>query len=136
MATRRVIIVDDDRDFREMLKLRLQQEGLEVSVASNGLRLLSSLRVDRPDLILLDVMMSWLNGFELCQALKKNPEYAGIPVFFISALTSAEDKARGYEAGCSEYFTKPLDLNQLVNHIHQAIAANEKSTTSPPPPPS
>jgi len=121
MAHRRVIIVDDDRDFRDMLRLRLEHEGFEVSVASNGLRLLSSLRVDRPDLILLDVMMSWINGFELCQALKQNPEFRGIPVFFISALASQEHVQKGYESGCSAYFTKPLDLDQLVEEIHEIV---------------
>jgi len=67
------------------------------------------------------VMMSWINGFELCQALKQNPEFATIPVFFISARTSARDVAKGYEVGCTDYFTKPLDLKYLVHRIRQVI---------------
>jgi len=120
---RRVIIVDDDRDLREMLRTRLEQEGFEAQVAANGLKLISSLRVDRPDLILLDVMMSWIDGFELCQALKQNPEFSSIPVFFISARTSPQDVERGYACGCSDYFTKPLDLKFLVQRIRQIIGA-------------
>jgi DNA-binding response OmpR family regulator len=118
---KRVIIVDDDRDLRDMLRLRLEHEGFEAQVAANGLRLISSLRVDRPDLILLDVMMSWIDGFELCQALKKNPDFAAIPVFFISGRTGADDVAKGYQCGCSDYFTKPLDLKYLVERIRQVI---------------
>lgn len=117
MDKTRVIIVDDDRDLREMLRLRLELEGFEVQVAGNGLRLLTRLKLDRPHVILLDVMMSWLNGFELCQALKKNPEFADIPVFFISALASDEDIQKGYDSGCSRYFVKPLDMAKLMDEI-------------------
>ena len=120
-VAKRVIIVDDDRDLRELLRTRLELSGYDARVAANGLRLISSLRVDRPDLILLDVMMSWINGFELCQALKQNPEFAEIPVFFISARGAPRDVARGYEVGCTDYFTKPLDLKYLVHRIQQVI---------------
>jgi DNA-binding response OmpR family regulator len=120
-VAKRVMIVDDDRDLRELLRTRLEISGYQASVAANGLRLISSLRVDRPDLILLDVMMSWINGFELCQALKQNPEFSGIPVFFISARGAPRDVTRGFEVGCSDYFTKPLDLKYLVQRIQQVI---------------
>ncbi len=120
MEKTRVIIVDDDRDLREMLRTRLELEGFDVQVVGNGLRLLSRLKLDRPDLILLDVMMSWLNGFELCQALKKNPEFSDIPVFFISALGTEEDIQKGYDSGCSRYFVKPLDLSKLMEEIRAA----------------
>ncbi len=115
------MIVDDDRDLRELLRRRLELSGYDARVAANGLRLISSLRVDRPDIILLDVMMSWIDGFELCQALKRNPDFSGIPVFFISARGAARDVARGYEVGCTDYFTKPLDLKYLVQRIQQVI---------------
>ncbi len=85
MARKKIIIVDDDRETREMLKMALELEGYEVAQAANGLRLISSLHVDRPDLILLDVMMSWIDGLELCRAVKKNDEFRDIPVIFITA---------------------------------------------------
>src|SRR3954471_13264574 len=69
---RKITIVDDDRDTREMLTLALELEGFEVTEAANGLRLISTLHVDKPDAILLDVMMSWIDGFELCKAIKRN----------------------------------------------------------------
>ncbi len=91
----RVIIVDDDRDTREMLTLALELEGFDVGQAANGLRLISAMHVDRPDVILLDVMMSWIDGFELCRAIKKNPTFGDIPVIFISARKSVEDERAG-----------------------------------------
>lgn len=119
MAERRpkVIIVDDDRDTREMLTLALDLEGYDVTQAANGIRLISSLHVDRPDVILLDVMMSWIDGFELCRSVKKNEEFRDIPVIFISARKTAEDLQKGIDAGAADYFTKPVDIEKLMTRI-------------------
>lgn len=119
----RVIIVDDDRDTREMLTLALELEGFEVGQAANGLRLISAMHVDRPDVILLDVMMSWIDGFELCRAIKKNPTFADIPVIFISARKSAEDEKTGLAAGAVAYFSKPIDMDGLVSRIRVLLGA-------------
>src|SRR5205814_5694477 len=113
-ARKKIIIVDDDRETREMLKMALELEGYEVTQAANGLRLISSLHVDRPDLILLDVNMSWIDGFELCRAVRKNGDFKDIPVIFVSARTTASDVKRGRECGAADYFTKPVDMPVLV----------------------
>ncbi len=117
----KVIIVDDDRDTREMLTLALELEGFDVGQAANGLRLISAMHVDRPDVILLDVMMSWIDGFELCRAIKKNPTFGDIPVIFISARKSLEDERAGLDAGAVDYFPKPLDMDRLVGRIRQIL---------------
>jgi DNA-binding response OmpR family regulator len=117
----RVIIVDDDRDTREMLQVALEVEGFDVSLAANGLRLISSLHVDQPDLILLDVMMSWIDGFELCRSVKANPEFGHIPVVFISGRKLPDDIRRGYAVGAADYFTKPLDIDALIARIRELI---------------
>jgi DNA-binding response OmpR family regulator len=117
----KVIIVDDDRDTREMLTLALELESFDVGQAANGLRLISAMHVDRPDVILLDVMMSWIDGFELCRAIKKNPIFHDIPVIFISARKSAEDERAGREAGAIDYFPKPLDMERLVGRIRDIL---------------
>jgi DNA-binding response OmpR family regulator len=119
---RRIIIVDDDRETREMLKLALELEGYQVSQAANGLRLISTLHVDRPDLILLDVLMSWTDGVELCKAIKKNEAFAEIPIIFISAKKSSSDVDTGLKAGAVDYFTKPLDMERLLTRIRQVLA--------------
>jgi DNA-binding response OmpR family regulator len=119
----KVIIVDDDRDTREMLTLALELEGFDVGGAANGLRLISAMHVDRPDVILLDVMMSWIDGFELCRAIKKNETFADIPVIFISARKSAEDEKQGLAAGAVDYFAKPLDVDRLIARIREILGS-------------
>jgi len=119
----KVLIVDDDRETREMLTLALELEGYDVEQAANGLRLISSLRVDRPDLILLDVMMSWIDGFELCRSVKKNDELREIPVIFVSARKTGEDVQKGLVAGAADYFTKPVDIDRLLTRIGEILAA-------------
>jgi DNA-binding response OmpR family regulator len=119
---RRLIIVEDDRPTREMLKAALERRGYTVFSAANGLKLISTLQVDRPALILLDIMLSWIDGIELCRSIKSNPEFSNIPVVFISVKNTPEDIRRGLEAGASAYFTKPLDLPQLFAKIDEIIS--------------
>src|ERR1700687_4200274 len=130
MAKRKpkIIIVDDDRETRELLALTLEREDFEVSQAANGLRLISTLHVDRPDLILLDVNMSWIDGFELCKAVRKNEDFKNIPVIFISARSSASDVKRGIEEGASDYFTKPVELPTLIARIKELIPPRNKES--------
>jgi DNA-binding response OmpR family regulator len=124
MVATKVVVVDDDRDIQEALRDALEAEGFQVHVVPNGLKLVRALRVVRPDVILLDVMMSWINGLDLCVALKQNPEYRDIPVIFISARTSASDVRRGYEVGAADYVTKPFDLDDLLARMRRVIATS------------
>jgi DNA-binding response OmpR family regulator len=121
MPKPKVTIVDDDRDTREMLSFALESEGFEVNAAANGLRLISSLQLKRPDVILMDVNMSWIDGFELCKAVKKNEQFRDIPVVFISGRGDTEDWRRGLEAGAADYLVKPLDLTALIQRLRELI---------------
>lgn len=121
MSRPKITIVDDDRDTREMLSVALEEEGFDVTSAANGLRLIASLQLHRPQAILLDVNMSWIDGFELCRAVKKNEHFRDIPIIFISGRGDPEDKRRGMEAGAADYFVKPLDLETLVRRIRALI---------------
>jgi len=127
-AKPKIIIVDDDRETRELLALALQMEDFEVTQAANGLRLISTLHVDQPDLILLDVNMSWIDGFELCRAVRKNEDFKDIPVIFISARSSSADVKRGIEAGAADYFTKPIELQTLIARIKELIPPKRKES--------
>jgi DNA-binding response OmpR family regulator len=129
---RKLIIVDDDRDTREMLQLALELEGFTVSDAANGLRLISTLHVDKPDAILLDVMMSWIDGFELCRAIKRNDEFKDIPVVFVSARKTPQDLSKGMAAGADDYFTKPVDMDRLVRRLNELIASNHQGAEASP----
>jgi DNA-binding response OmpR family regulator len=123
----KIIIVDDDRETRDMLAMALEIEGFDVAQAANGLRLISSLHVDRPDVILLDVNMSWIDGFELCRAVRKNEEFRQIPVVFISARTSSSDVKKGLDAGAADYFTKPVEISTLVARIRELVSEPYRS---------
>ena len=127
-AKPKIIIVDDDRETRELLAMALQMEDFEVTQAANGLRLISTLHVDQPDLILLDVNMSWIDGFELCRAVRKNEDFKDIPVIFISARSSTADVKRGIEAGAADYFTKPIELQTLIARIKELVPPKRKES--------
>jgi DNA-binding response OmpR family regulator len=81
----------------------------------------SALQVDRPDLILLDVNMSWIDGFELCRALKKNPLWTDIPVVFISGRSADGDVEQGIACGAVDYFPKPIDGRMLLARIEELV---------------
>lgn len=116
-----VAVVDDDREVRGALSRALAADGYQVAEARNGLRLVSTLEVDRPALILLDVMMSWIDGVELCRALKQNERYRSIPVILVSGRSDARTVEAGLEAGAAAYFPKPLDLTDLLARVRELV---------------
>jgi PleD family two-component response regulator len=118
---RKIVIVDDDRPTREMLQTALELEGYDTTQAANGLRLLSILHIDRPDVVLLDVMMSWIDGFELCRSIKQNDELRHIPIIFISGKVTDDDVQRGFACGAIDYFKKPLDMERLLQRIREIV---------------
>jgi DNA-binding response OmpR family regulator len=117
----KVAVVDDDREMRDYLAEALSRAGFEVKLAENGLRLVSTLQVDHPDLILLDVMMSWIDGFELCRALKRNPQFRDIPVVFVSGRSAEADVELGLQCGAIDYFPKPIDARALVVRVRELL---------------
>ena len=121
MGKLKVTIVDDDRDTRELLAVALESEGFEVTAAANGLRLIASLQLNRPDVILLDVNMSWIDGFELCRAVRNSQEFNAIPVVFVSGRSATADVKRGMECGAADYFTKPVEISTLIARIRDLI---------------
>jgi DNA-binding response OmpR family regulator len=117
----KAIIVDDDRDAREMLALALDLDGYEVTQAANGVKLISTLQVDRPDIILLDINMSWIDGFELCRAVRRNEQFRDIPVLFVSARKSRADVDAGLASGADGYFSKPIDFDSLLGRMRELV---------------
>ena len=116
-----------------MLTLALELEGFDVGQAANGLRLISAMHVDRPDVILLDVMMSWIDGFELCRAIKKNRHLPRHPGDLHLRPQERGGRAGGLEAGAVDYFPKPLDMDRLIARIRQIL--DQRGTPRRPPRP-
>ena len=102
----RILIVDDQPASVKLLSAKLSNEYYQTLSAKDGASALDTVERDAPDLVLLDVMMPGMNGFEVCQRIKQNPQTMHIPVVIIAALDSRQDKIRGLEAGANDFLTK------------------------------
>ncbi len=112
-----ILVVDDEPANLQILLAFLQSNTLHVRVANNAKRALRSLEDEKVDLILLDVMMPGMNGFEMCKRLKQNSATVNIPVIFMTALHSHEDKVTGFEAGAVDYITKPFHKAEVLARL-------------------
>lgn len=113
----RILVVDDNPQNIAVLYEFLVESGFEVFVAENGHDALESAHEQSPDLILLDIMMPVMDGFEACQSLKNDPQTAFIPVIFITALTSTSDKVKGFQVGAVDYVTKPFQREEVIARV-------------------
>jgi signal transduction histidine kinase len=113
-----ILVVDDNAPNRELLSRRLQQQGHQVLTASGGLQALETLATVRPDLILLDVMMPDLDGFETCIRIKAAPKCCDIPIIFLTARTETDDIVRGFALGAVDYLAKPFHAPELLARVN------------------
>ncbi len=119
--SRKVLVIEDHAPTVELLRTVLQAGGYAVGVALDGLRGLQKAVEEKPDLVLLDVMMPELNGFEVCRRLKADPRTSQIPVIFVSVKASPENFALGEQAGACGYVTKPFDNQKLLDLMGKSI---------------
>ncbi|MGH2344290.1 MAG: response regulator transcription factor [Chloroflexota bacterium] len=117
----RILVVDDEPDLLLLLQEHLTQEGFVVLTASAGMQAISMARTEQPDLILLDVMMPGVSGFDVCNILQDFPETREIPVIFLTAITETKRKVMGLNLGADDYVTKPFDLRELTARVLAAI---------------
>ena len=121
MLKKRILVVDDEAEFLNIIKQVLADEDFDVSVATNAVEGGLILAGQQPDLILMDIKMKGINGFDACRAIRNNPKTKNIPIIIVSALASQDDIKEGLGRGALEYFTKPVDLQKLVDKIKQVI---------------
>lgn len=117
----RVLVVDDILPNVKLLEAKLASEYYEVLTATSGPEALEKVISDSPDIILLDVMMPGMDGFEVCAAIKSNPDVAHIPVVMVTALTDASDRVRGLEAGADDFLSKPLNDTALMARVRSLV---------------
>lgn len=122
-----ILIIDDEVGLRNLLKFRLVSFGYDVLVAEDGYAGLELARTKKPDLILLDIMMPYFNGIEVCKKLKSDYKTREIPIVFLSVLAQKEDIEMGKEAGAEFFLTKPYDPEKLDLVIRMAL----KTDTEP-----
>jgi len=127
----KVLIVDDTPQNIDILGHILKQGGLNISVAPNAELAQKIISKDKPDLILLDIMMPGMDGYELCEKLKKNPETEDIPIIFVTAMAETEDLVKGFQLGGVDYIIKPFKdlevLARIKTHLSLKKLLNEKS---------
>ena len=117
----KILVVDDEALLRAMLRDALEEAGYAVVLAENGRDGIASAKADRPDCILLDVMMPGLDGYETCAAIKADPDLADIPVLLISATTDLRVIDRAEQVGAAEVLPKPLPMEQLQQALALAL---------------
>ena len=118
---RRILLAEDEKDVAELIRYTLTKEGYDVTLVTNGAEALRQTREIRPDLVLLDLMIPQLNGWEVCRRLKQDAATRAIPVIMVTARVEEGDKVLGFEMGADDYVTKPFSTRELVARIRAVV---------------
>lgn len=132
--SKKILIVDDEPDTVELAKMVLSYEGYDITIAYDGDEALEKIRLETPDLVLLDIKMPKKDGLEVCRELKQDPEYKHIPILMFTAKAHNRDLELGWEAGADDYITKPFSgvalLERIRTHLEkEAPKENEEKNT-------
>jgi len=122
MKKAKILVVDDEVNITQILEFSIGAEGFEVITASNGEEAIDKARKEQPDLIILDIMMPRIDGYEACRILKANPLTKNIPVVLLTAKGRDIDKRLGYEVGATDYIVKPFSPNKLIERINELLS--------------
>jgi twitching motility two-component system response regulator PilG len=121
VSKKKVLIVEDEESLLKLESILLTSKGYEVKGVSNGQAALDAFAEERPDLVLLDIMLPEIDGFEVCRRIKENPETKDIPVVMLTAKKSREDIARGDKVGADWYITKPFKSAMVIKTIQRFL---------------
>ena len=124
-----ILVVDDEIKLRDMLRVYLEQEGYRVVEAGNGREALYVARYEKPDLIILDIMMPGISGLDILHHMYHDPSLTNIPVVVVSAKGTPADIKRGLEAGAKIYLTKPVGFQELKEAVTRIISANSSAAS-------
>lgn len=117
MGTKRVLVVDDEPDLVELVSYNLKKEGFLVSSASDGEEALKKIRGEKPDLVVLDLMLPGIQGMELCRIIRKDPRTENLPIIMLTAKGEEMDKVVGLEIGADDYLAKPFSPRELIARV-------------------
>ncbi len=132
MAKARLLIVEDDVDISNMLRIFFGAVGYEVETAYRGSEALEKTRLGMPHLIILDIMLPDIDGYEVCRTLRTNTRTSHIPVIFLTQKDERSDKLKGLELGVDNYITKPFDIEELKLYVQNAFARSERESLTDP----
>ena len=123
----KILVVDDDIDSLKLIGLMLQKKGYEILAANTGANALKKAIADKPNLIILDVMMPDMDGYEVCRQLRADPETGSIPILMFTAKAMVDDKVAGFEAGADDYITKPTHPAELISRVRALLSRQVES---------
>jgi DNA-binding response OmpR family regulator len=126
----KILVVDDEPELLQLLRYVLEAAGFSVVVAGDGRQALEQVSKEEPDLVLCDVVMPELNGFETVQALRRNPVTRFLPILMLSARGQAQDVQRALDAGADGYITKPFSYRELVAEVRRRVPDNSLAMAS------
>jgi DNA-binding response OmpR family regulator len=126
-----IVIAEDEPDAARLLEFRLQRSGFRTIVAADGLTALNEVFEHKPDLLILDLMLPQMHGFEVCRLLKTSPVTYRIPILVLTALATPEDKLRGFGRGADDYLTKPFQMSELVARVYALLRRGTVPAESP-----
>ncbi len=122
MEANKILISEDSTSIREMLTVLFEEEGYTVISAEDGIEALNKARSERPDLIVLDLMMPRMDGFKVCRMLKFDESYKDIPILMLTARSSANDRLMGEEVGADAYLIKPFEPDELLKEVEELLS--------------
>ncbi|HIE37774.1 MAG TPA: response regulator [Anaerolineales bacterium] len=117
----RILVAEDEKDIRELIAFTLRFAGFEVLLAVNGIEAVELAETEQPDLIILDVRMPRMTGYEACRQLKENPQTSAIPVVFLSAKGQEVEIQQGLDSGAEEYILKPFAPDELTDQVRDIL---------------
>jgi len=128
---RKLLLVDDNHQLLEMLRLTFKDAGFSIATARNGLEALKKARTLLPDLILLDLLLPELDGFVVCEKLRKNPATSSIPILIMTGLTGQFARYAGLDSGGTDFITKPASPAALIDRIKQMLSLDSPTQLNP-----
>ncbi len=126
---KKILAVDDEKNIRLLVEINLKRAGYEVVTASDGEEALEKVKAERPDLVVLDVMMPRKDGFEVLRTLRADPETMELPVIMLTAKAQDADVFRGWQSGVDSYLTKPFNPMELLTFVKRIFAARESESS-------
>jgi Response regulators consisting of a CheY-like receiver domain and a winged-helix DNA-binding domain len=117
----RILVVEDNVQFQSLISRALSYAGYEVILASDGAEGLNRLRETRPHLVILDIMLPGMDGYEVCRHIRANPQTADIPVLMLTAKSGPRDQMQGFESGADDYLTKDMSLLEIIQRIKSML---------------
>ncbi len=127
MSDTKILIVDDDPNSRDIVQTFLESKGYQVATAEDGQEALAKLEELNPGLVLLDVMMPGMDGWEVARVIKNHPDFGRTRVVMLTARSDFSDKTEGLRAGADDYIVKPIRLEELAERVEKNLAVREKS---------